>query len=68
MAHYNRELIIVLDRIWKKTPELRLGQLIENVTVKDSSSGCCIYYLQDDVFLKKLLKFEKMVDKSRNVG
>lgn len=67
MSHYNKDIIKVLDRMWKKCPELRLGQLIENATTKEQDNlSCCIYYMEDNVFLERLLKFEEK--HIRNVG
>jgi len=44
-----------LRKIWIRFPDLRLGQLIENVFSCMSSS--CIYYLEDDELLDEMEEF-----------
>lgn len=41
-----------LEVIWKKYPDLRLGQLIMNVGNENS-----LYYLEDDELIEKLERF-----------
>lgn len=44
------EVLDLIEAIWKKHPDLRLGQLIENTV----SSTEALYYLEDDELYKRL--------------
>jgi uncharacterized protein YihD (DUF1040 family) len=51
-----------LRKLWEAQPDLRLGQLIENVFHRDTYSygekhDWCIYYLEDKKFIEKIEKF-----------
>lgn len=57
-----------LQRIWEKNPDMRLGQLIENVfpnTPHDYISG---YYLEDEQYISTLEKFYSKVRAFRRGG
>jgi uncharacterized protein YihD (DUF1040 family) len=48
------EILSMMSRVWYKNPDLRLCQLIINVTgIQDP------YYVEDEEFLKKLKKVYK---------
>jgi len=46
-----------LQRIWEKYPDLRLGQLIENVFPNTEFDYISSYYLEDFPFIETLEKF-----------
>jgi len=57
------EILKELEKIWSKYPDLRLGQLIINLSyVKRRNSGLnrenVIYYEEDENFLEFLKSFE----------
>lgn len=49
-------LLSTIERVWKRSPDLRLGQLL----VHAIESGMCgpIFYMEDDKLLESLLKIE----------
>ena len=58
------EILKELEKIWSKYPDLRLGQLIINLSyVKRRNSGLnrenVIYYEEDEDFLEFLKSFEE---------
>lgn len=48
-----------VEEIWKKVPQLRLGQLLGNC----AKSEIQLYYMEDDVLLEKLEAMYKDADK-----
>jgi len=46
-----------LRKIWEKRPELRLGQLIENVFPNTPYDFITAYYIEDEEFIKTLEDF-----------
>jgi len=61
MRNPNRISVVLsrLQAVWKKYPDLRLGQLITNVFRSDS-----LYYLEDDRLIDIIEEFYKLkVDK-----
>ena len=48
-----------IREVWHRNPDLRLGQLVSVVTTLDHvwPEGSDIFFIEDDVFLKKLGKF-----------
>lgn len=50
------EILDKIEKLWKKYPDSRFGQLISNIILDEE-----LYYLEDDRFLKKLEIFEKML-------
>ena len=59
----NRIPIILkrLENVWRKFPDLRLGQLIENVFPNRGASGHSesAYYLEDEEFIERIENFYK---------
>jgi len=59
----NRIPIILkrLENVWRKFPDLRLGQLIENVFPNRGASGHSesVYYLEDEEFIERIENFYK---------
>jgi len=58
------EILKELEKVWSKYPDLRLGQLIINLSyVKRRNSGLnrenVIYYEEDEDFLEFLKSFEE---------
>ncbi len=51
-------MLAKIEEIWKKAPQLRLGQLIGNCVEEIK-----LYYMEDDVLLEKLEAMYKDVDK-----
>ncbi|MHA2279772.1 MAG: hypothetical protein ACXAC5_02595 [Promethearchaeota archaeon] len=47
-----------IEELWRKVPDLRLGQFLENC----SGSELKLYYMEDDVLLKKLQTMYGEVD------
>ena len=43
-----------IEEIWKQYPDLRLGQLLENIALEYNSS---LYYTEDEDLLRKLKGF-----------
>jgi len=52
-----REIVKLLEKVWKKFPEFRLGQLLENVATAEGQSGHCIFYTEDDAWVKFLQEY-----------
>jgi len=48
-----------IEEMWKKSPQLRLGQLLGNC----AKSELKLYYMEDDELLKKMEAMYKDVDK-----
>ena len=48
-----------IEEIWKKCPQLRLGQLLGNC----AKSEVVLYYMEDEVLLEKLEAMYKDADK-----
>jgi uncharacterized protein YihD (DUF1040 family) len=52
-----------LRKVWEAQPDLRLGQLIENVFNKyigpDDKHNWCMYQLEDKKFIEEIEKFYK---------
>ena len=48
-----------LQKIWEASPDLRLGQLIENVFPNTSMTQRSSYYEEDEDFIKTLEEFYK---------
>ena len=46
-------ILKILEKIWKKYPDLRLGQLLENAVKKN------LYYMEDEKLMEELEKFYK---------
>jgi uncharacterized protein YihD (DUF1040 family) len=46
-----------LQDIWERNPDLRLGQLIENVFPNTEYDFISAYYLEDEDFLKALEEY-----------
>lgn len=46
-------LLIELTKLWKRFPDMRLGQLIYNA-VSPKEPCPAIFYIEDDVLLEKL--------------
>ena len=49
-------IIDELGNFWKKNPDLRLGQIICNLLIYNSSD---LFYIEDDVLLNQLRNFPK---------
>ena len=47
-------ILKTIARIWRKHPELRFCQLIEDITVENDN-----FYCEDSAFEKKAYEFEK---------
>lgn len=60
-------IIMRLLKIWQKYPDMRLGQLIENVFPNTEMTRVTAYFLEDDDFIKVLEEFYK-VDRVFRVG
>ncbi len=52
-------MLAKIEEIWKKVPQLRLGQLIGNCVREEIK----LYYMEDDVLLEKLEAMYAEVDK-----
>lgn len=52
-------MLAKVEKIWKKSPDLRLGQLLGNC----AKSEVVLYYMEDDVLLEKLEAMYKDADK-----
>lgn len=48
-----------VEEIWKKVPQLRLGQLLGNC----AKSEITLYYMEDDVLLEKMIAMYSEADK-----
>jgi len=58
-----RKMLIALEGMWQDMPDMRLGQLIQNIyTVGAPGSGMPgpdLFYVEDDEFMKRLEQFKK---------
>jgi len=45
-----KPIIDTVTQVWNKHPDLRLGQMLENLTGYDED----LYYVEDDELLKRL--------------
>jgi hypothetical protein len=52
-------MLAKVEELWKKSPHLRLGQLLGNC----AKSEVVLYYMEDDVLLEKMKAMYKDVDK-----
>ena len=43
-----------IEKIWKEYPDLRLGQLIDNVV---SRSPCPLFYIEDEDLVERIKKY-----------
>jgi hypothetical protein len=50
MDSLKRDLLITIEKIWLKYPELRLGQIISNIVYEDGD----VYFIDNDNLLKRL--------------
>jgi uncharacterized protein YihD (DUF1040 family) len=48
-------MVVALRMLWKKYPDLRLGQLVL-LLAPDTTSDRDIFYIEDDVWLKRIMK------------
>lgn len=51
-------ILATIARIWKKYPDLRLGQILVNAT---GHTGDMFFY-EDDKLLHKLIEYEQLTD------
>ena len=51
------EILDYLRQQWKKNPDLRLGQIIENAVGTKGGEHQCIFGIEDDVMLQLLRNF-----------
>jgi uncharacterized protein YihD (DUF1040 family) len=42
----------LIETIWRKHPDMRLMQLLENVS---GPGDCCMYYMEDDALASRLI-------------
>lgn len=47
-----KQIVKLLEKVWKKFPEFRLGQLLENVATAEGQTGHCVFYTEDDEWVK----------------
>ena len=52
------KILKLLEEIWKKQPDVRLGQLISTITTK-KSPGYSIWFIEDDDVLEILKNWNK---------
>lgn len=59
-----------LTTAWLENPELRLGQLLENITGSAllDTSHICIFYLSDEALVEKLQEFRDVTRALRNAN
>jgi hypothetical protein len=50
-----------ISRIWKKYPDLRFGQLLENIFGCERNDNRCIFHIEDDIILVRLENFENFI-------
>lgn len=53
-----KEILRTIERIWKKAPDLRLGQLLENVAYTGGWKDKDLFYLEDGELYSYLIKYE----------
>lgn len=53
------EVLETLGRIWKKHPDMRMFQLLENLFGCDRDTGKCKFHIEDDKVLERLKEFEE---------
>ena len=49
-------LLEKLEKVWMKSPDLRFGQLLENLISDRDHNSCCIFYLEDEMLENELDK------------
>ena len=52
-------LLYQLGDLWIKSPELRLGQLIENIMTSYGRDISSLYYIEDKEFEDKIKEYKK---------
>jgi uncharacterized protein YihD (DUF1040 family) len=45
-------VMYLIQSIWRKHPDMRLMQLLENV----SDGDCCMYHMEDDALVSRLIE------------
>ena len=61
MAQDERRIKVVLrliEELWRKTPDLRFCQLIDNITCEIPD----IYHIEDEEFSKMVLEYDKQIN------
>jgi hypothetical protein len=66
-ANRIRPLMDLITQIWSSKPDLRLGQILTNAAVVVEGPND-IFYLEDDVLLEGLVKFQKGLKVEVNVS
>lgn len=52
-----KKVLKVLGDVWSQYPDLRLGQLLENVTIQAGRPGHCLFYLEDGDLILDLCEY-----------
>ena len=53
------EMVALLEEIWTKCPDLRLGQLIVNLSGDENK----LFYMEDDEMLERMKAFRDYISK-----
>lgn len=53
------EMVFLLEEIWVKCPDLRLGQLMVNLTGNEKN----LFYMEDDEMLARMKAFRDYISK-----
>lgn len=53
----------LLEKVWKKFPDYRLGQLLENVATAAGRPDHCVFHIGDDEWVKFLREYAPEVKK-----
>ena len=48
------EILDELRKVWEKSPDLRLGQLIDNIVTR---TPCPLFYIEDEDLVERIKEF-----------
>lgn len=52
-----KRLLKVIGEVWSQYPDLRLGQLLENITIQAGRPNNCLFYIEDGDLMLDLISF-----------
>lgn len=48
------EMLDELKKVWERSPDLRLGQLIDNIVTR---TPCPLFYIEDEDMVERIKKY-----------
>jgi len=63
-----KKVLVRLAKIWSKHPDMRLGQLLENVFPNTDRDYISAYHIEDEEYISTIEEFYKEYSLLRRVG